>query len=551
MVLKNLSTPGIITTNSFSAPVRFSVGGAGPRGLAVQDLDGDVKPEIVVANWGDSTVSVLRNIGQPGSITTNSFAPAVVFATGGNPQTLAIADLDGDGQPDIVTANNNYATDNSVSILRNTSSPGTISLASHVDLVGLPTSFCVAIGDLDDDGKPDLAVSSFINGQAISVYRNTSTPGDITTNSFAPHVDFDAGGWGNAVAIGDLDGDGKPDLAVVTQLPDHISVFKNISTPGSFTTNSLAPRVDYPAGWNPNGVAIGDLDGDGRPDIAFAVSYSATLSVYQNQTPFAGPPVITSQPVNQTTVEGSNVVLSVVAGGTGPFSYQWSFNGTNIPGATNATLTLTNLHPNQSGNYAVTVTTPYGSITSPNASVTVMIQNILVYGCAGFERILTTDQALSYRYAGQMFFIPDNTNGMFVGWATINGIKQYWVNPLPGYLCITVPGVSNQTFTVLGQAGQGIDANGYPNIWSDLHKGKNTLLTIGNGKTYSFPNTFNSDATHVYPDPQTGKMVLIESTSEFAFMPRSTQNANNSGQTLTDLINALTKLLASQGCQPQ
>src|SRR5208337_4036684 len=56
-------------------------------------------------------------------------------------------------------------------------------------------------------------------------------------------------------------------------------------------------RVDYATGWNPNGVAIGDLDGDGRPDIAFAVSYGATLSIYQNQTPLVFTPSATNPPV--------------------------------------------------------------------------------------------------------------------------------------------------------------------------------------------------------------------------------------------------------------
>jgi len=316
MILQNLSAPGRLTTNSFATPVAFSTG-SDPRGLAVQDLDGDGKPELIVGNWGDSTVSVFYNTGA-GGITTNSFGPAVIFAVGANPQGLAVADLDGDGRPDIVTANNNYGTTNSVSILRNTSTPGNISFAPSVGLAGLPTSYGIAVGDLDGDGKLDLAVSSFINGQAVSVYRNTSAPGSLSTNSFAPNVDFSTGGWGNGVAIGDLDVDGKPDLAVVTQLPDHLSIFKNISLPGSFTTGSLAPRVDYPTGWNPNGIAIGDLDGDGRPDIAFAVTYAATLSIYQNETsspgstPGTNPPAITgvapmiSAPGTAISISGIN-----------------------------------------------------------------------------------------------------------------------------------------------------------------------------------------------------------------------------------------------------
>jgi hypothetical protein len=263
------------------------------------------------------------------------------------------------------------------------------------------------------------------------------------------------------------------------------------------------------------------------------------------------PPEITVPPVNQTTVGGSNVVLSVDATGTGPFSYQWSFNGTNISGATSATLTLTNLHPYQSGCYAVTITTPYGSITSSCATVTVIAQNILIYKYTGIQKIITSGLAFSHAYVGQMFFIPDSTNGTFVGWGTIKGKKQYWVTPLSDYLLITIPGVSNQIFTVLGQAGQGIDTNGYPNIWSDLHKGKNALLAIGQNKYFSFPNTFANDATQVYPDPQTGKMVLSESSSMFVFMAQNTQHANNTGQTMTDLVNALTKSLAIQGYQKQ
>jgi len=371
MVLRNVSVVGSLTTSSFAGRVNFAVG-SGPRGLAVQDLDGDGKAEIVTCNYGGNNISVLRNIGTAGVLTTNSFAPAVSFATGAGPQNVAIGDVDGDGRADLVTVNINGGTSQSVSVLRNVSLLGNLAFASEVDLAGLATSFSVAIGDLDGDGKLDLVVSSFNGGQAASVYRNVSVPGSLTTNSFAARVDFGLGGWGNAVALGDLDGDGKPDLLAVTQLPDQLLLFKNTSTPGNFTINSLAPEVVFSTGSNPNGVVIGDLDGDGRPDIAFANDYSATASVYQNAIPFGTPPVITGHPTNQAVTVGGSTTFSVTASGTLPLSYQWSFNGTNMVGATNTMLTLTNVQLSQAGNYAVLVTNAYGSILSSNAVLTVV-----------------------------------------------------------------------------------------------------------------------------------------------------------------------------------
>jgi hypothetical protein len=417
-IFQNQCSPGSITTNSFGARVDFPVG-PGPQGVAVQDLDGDGKPEIVTANYGGTTVSVLRNIGTMGSITTNSFAPAVSFTVGPTPVRVMIADVDGDGKADVVTVNNGNSSQ-AMSVLRNLSTLGNIAFATNVDFPGLSTSYCLAIGDLDGDGKPDVVIGSQPDGQSVSVYRNTSTPGSITTNSFAAPVDFAVGGWANSVTIGDLDGDGKPDVAVVTQIPDHLSLFKNTSTPGSFTSSSFAARVDFAAGWNPNGVVIGDLDGDGRPDIVFANQYDGTISIYQNEVPFGGPPSITSQPTNQTVNVGGTATFNVTASGTVLLSYQWNFNGTNIDGATNTTLTLTNIQISQAGNYAVLVTNVYGSILSSNAVLTVTLDHFM-WNPIPSPRFVNTPFAVIIQ-------AQDMTNGLFTNFTgtailgTTNGI---------------------------------------------------------------------------------------------------------------------------------
>jgi len=78
-----------------------------------------------------------------------------------------------------------------------------------------------------------------------------------------------------------------------------------------------------------------------------------------------GAPVFVTLPFNGTSEAGSTAVLSVLVGGTEPFTYQWQLNGTNILGGTNATLTLTNVQYLQSGNYTVVVSNELGQATSP------------------------------------------------------------------------------------------------------------------------------------------------------------------------------------------
>ncbi len=203
------------------------------------------------------------------ALTAGSFAEKIDFTAGDQPVGVAIGDLDGDGKPDIAVTNANVAT---VSIFKNKGTTGTISFEMKADYItGLNPQY-VSIGDIDGDGKLDLAIANEASN-TVSVFRNTSSGGGI---SFAAKVDFETRRQPNSVSIGDIDGDGKPDLAVANG-ETYITLLRNTGTGG---TISFAPKSDFISGVGPWRIAIKDLDADGKSDLA--VSGNGVLSIFRN-----------------------------------------------------------------------------------------------------------------------------------------------------------------------------------------------------------------------------------------------------------------------------
>ena len=210
------------------------------------------------------------------SVDQYSFEAESQFSTDLHPQTIAVSDIDGDGKPDVVTASN-YSTSGSpasFSVLRNTTSGTTISFAGKINFDNGALTYAIAAGDIDGDGKPDIVVSSVVDSK-ISVFRNTSTSGNI---SFASKVDYATASDPFNIVIRDFDLDGRPDIAFVNYLSNSVSLYRNTGSIGSVSfvaAGSLTP------GLLPRSITAADADGDGKPDLAVAAEDN-TVSVFRN-----------------------------------------------------------------------------------------------------------------------------------------------------------------------------------------------------------------------------------------------------------------------------
>lgn len=251
LVAMFVATLLVLCRNSSAQSYAFGVGAFAatqvPLAIVSGDFNGDGKIDLALADG--NAVSVLGN-------GNGTFGNAITYPTGGA-SSVVIGDFNGDGNPDLAVGNESSGgANNTISILLG-KGDGTFEPYTSVPAPD-DGNDALAVADFNHDGKFDLAVASSNNSEGgISILLGN---GDGT---FAPAVSYPVPfGFTNAVAIGDFNGDGKPDIAATNYDGYDVSVFIGIGD-GTFKS-----AVNYPASINPVGLVTGDFNGDGREDIA-------------------------------------------------------------------------------------------------------------------------------------------------------------------------------------------------------------------------------------------------------------------------------------------
>ena len=280
--------PDLATANEYSGNVTVLLGdgaggftdaegspfqvGNGPISLAVGDFNSDGIQDLAVANFVDSTVSVLLGGGTGGFTLApgSALGLGVTSFPGAEPMWVAVGDFNGDGHQDLVTANSGG---NNVSVLLGDGKGGFLP-ATTFGLGDAASPYSVAVGDFHfkTNGKhyQDLAVANELTNSVTVLLGDGE--GGFTPAAKSP---FAVGTSPVSVVVGDFTGHGFQDLASANFNDGTVTVLRGDGT-GGF---AAAPGSPFAVGKAPYSLAVGDLNGDGIEDLAAANDFGGTVTV--------------------------------------------------------------------------------------------------------------------------------------------------------------------------------------------------------------------------------------------------------------------------------
>jgi hypothetical protein len=271
-----LAASGAGASDLFGPAITYPVGFE-PADVAIGDLNLDGAIDLVVANRGSGTVSILLNDG------SGSFEPSTAVQVGSQPVAVAVAAIDNDGLPDIITSNSGS---NNVSVLIGV---GDGSFADAVHYAVGVSPYGLVVADLDGNGSADVAVVNS-ESQSFSVLLNTGNGTLVASGTYLSGGAYIRPSW---IAAADLDGDDDIDLAVVKIYHNlyffngYVDVFTNDGS-GAF---SATQTLDV--GWSATTPILSDLDRDGDPDLGVSgfvdSSYKFSVCLNDGTGSFADP----------------------------------------------------------------------------------------------------------------------------------------------------------------------------------------------------------------------------------------------------------------------
>jgi hypothetical protein len=440
------------TDNPFNG---LAVDGGFPD-LAAADLDGDGDFDLVAGNrFGN--IQYFKNTGTPTAPafteqtgTNNPFGDINVSAYAG----LTLGDLDADGDLDLLVGGN----DRFIRFYRNTGTATEPTFTRETGLSGpfdtvlfSPTDPHPGLGDFDGDGDLDLLVGTS-NGTTY-YYKNDST---ATVPDFQAADAILAGV--SSPNVNDVNGDGLLDVTGVTY-NQGVRYYQNIGTAQepALQNQGNGPFAGLAVGFNPS-VTIADLNGDGLGD-AIIGERNGGINYFENTVPLA----IAQQPTpdSVTVCQGGSASSTIKATGTN-LSYQWykgaasTTTGTLVAGQTGTTLSLTNVQPTDAGSYYARVSNADGVVWSTAFTLTVIptttIQSITPSQgtCPGVPFTLTV-QAVGGNLTYQWYRVVNSALNQSVAGATSASLTL--AAPASGSYFVVVtgscgPSVTSQTVTL-------------------------------------------------------------------------------------------------------
>jgi len=275
LVIANAGTNDIAVLRGQGDGTFISLGavlaGGSPVAVLLDDFDGDGNLDIAAIRGFPGTVAIY-----PGNGNGTFRAPIATGAGVAAVSSFASADVNLDGVEDLVIA----SPDSSGSTISVLLGLGTGSFESPRLLLANRNSAAVAVGDLNGDGKPDIAVANSGSNNVTVLLGN----GD---GSFQPGVDFFVlGGRPHSLAIADFNGDGQPDIATANYDSNNVSVLLNAEVPNTlvFSLASFIDTAEFAVGTHPYFLVAGDLNGIGRSDLAVVNNGSGDVAVLLNLT---------------------------------------------------------------------------------------------------------------------------------------------------------------------------------------------------------------------------------------------------------------------------